>query len=58
LPNDVEGNFHTNLTYGWFDCFLERGADFVKETIVAPSELPRFQVPRQHLNQYIGLIKN
>jgi hypothetical protein len=30
----------------------------VKKTIVAPGELPRLQVPRQYLNQYIGIIKN
>jgi hypothetical protein len=30
----------------------------MKQTPLALGELPRLQVPRQYLNQYIGLIKN
>jgi hypothetical protein len=31
LLNDVEVNFHANLTYGWIHYFLERRSDFVKK---------------------------
>jgi hypothetical protein len=58
LVNYAEANFRANLTYGWIRSFLELRTDFLRETIVAPGELPRLQVPRQYLNQSIGFIKN
>jgi hypothetical protein len=41
LINDIEANFHANITYGWIDCFLQLRADEVREAVVAPGELPK-----------------
>jgi hypothetical protein len=57
LLNCIEEYYPVNLTYGWIRCLLQRRAQLVQKTIVAPSELPRLQVPRQYLNQYIDLIR-
>jgi hypothetical protein len=58
LLNYAETNFRATLTYGWIHCFLQRRAGDVRKAIVAPGELPRLQVPRLYLNQYIDIIKN
>jgi hypothetical protein len=56
-PSCIETNFWLSLTSSWIHYFLQRRAAEVRNTIIAPRELPRLQVPRRLLDEFIELIK-
>jgi hypothetical protein len=57
LLNSIETEFRKTLTYGWAKSFFRQSAHNVKQVVVSPQELPRLQIPRRYLNEYIILIQ-
>jgi hypothetical protein len=51
--NFVEAEFRKTLAHGWLKCFLKRYSGDIWKAILAPKELPRLQIPRCYLDQYI-----
>jgi hypothetical protein len=55
--NFVETEFRKTLTHGWLECFLKWYNGDIRKAVLAPQEVPRLQIPRCYLDQYITLIK-
>jgi hypothetical protein len=53
----IEMTFQKCLSYQWMASFLKKHANLICRSVVRPQENVRLEVPHEHLDQYIRLIK-